>query len=112
MSPEAFEAACLALPAATVKVQWGADRVFKVGEKMFAVLGSDGACSFKANDIAFEMLTTEGPARPAPYMARARWVWFENAEQLPEAEMRAYLAEAHRMVAGKLTKAQQRELGL
>ena len=112
MTPEAFEQACLSLPAATVTVQWGADRVFKVGEKMFAVLGPEGSCSFKANDIAFEMLTTEGPAKPAPYMARAKWVWFERTDAMPDNDMRAYLAEAHRLTAAKLTRKLRTELGL
>jgi predicted DNA-binding protein (MmcQ/YjbR family) len=112
VTPEAFDAACLSLPAATVNVQWGSDRVYKVGEKMFAVLGPDGSCSFKANDIAFEMLTTEGPAKPAPYMARARWVWLAQPDALPDEEMRAYLSEAHRLVAAKLTRKARTELGL
>ena len=104
-----FDAFCLSLPGATMNVQWGADRVYKVGGKMFAVLGA-GSCSFKVNDLAFEMLTTEGPAKPAPYLARAKWVWLERPDVLPE--LPAYLAEAHRLVAAKLSKTQRAELGL
>jgi predicted DNA-binding protein (MmcQ/YjbR family) len=107
----AFDAFCLSLPAATMDVQWGADRVYKVGGKMFAVLG-EGACSFKANDIAFEMLTSEGPGKPAPYMARAKWVWLQRPDVLPEPEMRAYLTEAHALVAAKLTRKARAELGV
>ena len=39
MTPEAFDRACLALPGATLSIQWGDDHVFKVGGKMFAVRG-------------------------------------------------------------------------
>ena len=112
MTLEGFDAFCLSLPAATMDVQWGADRVYKVGGKMFAVLGPEGTCSFKANDVAFEMLTTEGPGKPAPYMARAKWVWFERTNALPEADMRIYLSTAHGLVAEKLTKKARAELGL
>jgi predicted DNA-binding protein (MmcQ/YjbR family) len=108
----AFDAFCRSLPAATMDVQWGSDRVYKVGGRMFAVLGPDGSCSFKANDIAFEMLTTEGPGKPAPYMARAKWVWLERPDVLPEAEMRSYLTEAHALIAARLTRKQRAELGL
>ena len=112
MTPEAFEAAALALPAATVSVQWGDDRVYKVGGKMFAVLGPNGSFSFKATDIAFEALTESGEAKPAPYMARAKWVWFDGLGVMPLDELKGYLKTAHELVAAKLTKKQRAELGL
>ncbi len=56
MTPEAFDAAALALPGATMTVQWGADHVYKVGGKMFAVLGG-GGFSLKASEVAFEVLS-------------------------------------------------------
>lgn len=111
MTPEAFEAVCLSRPGATVNVQWGEDRVFKVAGKMFAVLGPEGSCSFKANDVAFEMLLETGAAKPAPYMARAKWVHLDRTDALPDAEMRAYLEEAYRLVAEKLTRKARLELG-
>lgn len=111
MTPEAFEAAALALPAATMTVQWGDDHVFKVGGKMFAVLG-DGACSFKASDIAFEALTESGRASPAPYLARARWVRFADLATLEAGEVEGWLAAAHGLVAAKLTRKARAELGL
>jgi predicted DNA-binding protein (MmcQ/YjbR family) len=112
MTQEQFEDFCLDLPGATMDVQWGADRVFKIGGKMFAVLGSDGACSFKANDVAFEMLTSEGLARPAPYLARAKWVSFAAVEDAPDDDLRAYLQEAHALIAAKLTRKARQALGL
>jgi predicted DNA-binding protein (MmcQ/YjbR family) len=108
----AFDAFCLGLPGAVMNSQWEGDRVYKIAGKMFAVLGSDGGCSFKANDVAFEMLTTEGPGRPAPYLARAKWVKLDSPDALPATELQAYLAQAHGLVAAKLTRAQRRELGL
>ena len=43
MSPAEFEAFSLSLPAATLTVQWGGSRVYKVGGKMFAVAGPAAA---------------------------------------------------------------------
>jgi len=112
VTPQALEAAALALPGATLSVQWGADRVFKVGGRMFAVESSDGGLSFKATDIAYEALVESGAARPAPYLARARWVRFDDLAALDAEEVTAWLATAHTLVAAKLTRAQRRELGL
>jgi len=113
MGPQALAAAALALPGATCNVQWGDDEVYKVGGKMFAVANPGrGSLSFKVSDIAFEALTQSGRARPAPYMARAKWVCFDELFALDEAEVRDWLASAHALVAAKLTRAARRELGL
>jgi predicted DNA-binding protein (MmcQ/YjbR family) len=112
LTPPGFEAAALALPGATLSIQWGDDHVFKVGGKMFAVAGPHGGCSFKATDIAFEALIESGRARPAPYLARARWVYFDELGSLDEAEVKGWLGTAHQLVAAKLTKAQRKALGL
>lgn len=112
MSPEGFDASCRALPAVTMDIQWGDDRVYKVGGKMFAVASPAGGCSLKATDIAFEALTEGGRARPAPYLARAKWVYFDDLAALDEAEVRDWLATAHGLVAAKLTRKQRSELGL
>jgi predicted DNA-binding protein (MmcQ/YjbR family) len=111
VTPGAFDAACRALPGVTMVVQWGADGVYKVGGRIFAVAGPEGV-SFKATDIAFEALTESGRARPAPYMARARWVRFDDLAALDDAEMSNWLATAHALVAARLTRAQRRDIGL
>jgi len=110
---EDFDAACRALPAVTMDVQWGADHVYKVGGKMFAVLGpSEHGVSLKVSDIAYEALVESGVARPAPYMARAKWVRFDSLADMDDAEAADWLANAHAMVAAKLTRTARRALGL
>lgn len=112
MTSEEVDAFCRALPAATMDVQWEVDQVYKVGGKMFAVLGPSGTLSFKVNDIAFEMLAETGQARPAPYMARAKWVFLDDLTAWGADDLVTYLTEAHRIVAGKLTRKLQAQLGL
>ncbi len=112
MSEAAFDKVALALPGATKTIQWGDDRVYKVGGKMFAVQGPSGSFSFKASDIAFEMLTESGEARPAPYMARAKWVYFDKADALSPDDLASYLKTAHALTVAKLTRKQRAELGL
>jgi predicted DNA-binding protein (MmcQ/YjbR family) len=112
-----FEAFVLALPAATLVHQWGDASVGKVGGKIFAlfgegVTGSPAAISFKCSDMAFEMLPELKGIRPAPYLARAKWVVAEAGSALSAAEMAGYIREAHRLVAAKLTRRLKAELKL
>ena len=116
MSPDAFDRACLALPGAILSIQWGDDHVFKVGGKMFAVRGSGvtlgGGVSFKASDVAFEVLTESGQAAPAPYLARAKWVHFADLDALDAEEVADWVTTAHGLIAAKLTRKARAELGL
>jgi predicted DNA-binding protein (MmcQ/YjbR family) len=108
MTPKAFHTAALALPGATFDVKWGSERVYSLGGKMFATAGADGdprpKYGFKTSDLAFEHLIERGLARPAPYLSRAHWVQLLGADVLPDADLAAYLKEAHHIVAEGLTK--------
>jgi predicted DNA-binding protein (MmcQ/YjbR family) len=116
MTPEAFHAMALALPAATFDIKWGADRCYCVGDKIFAAAGhlDDPAprYSFKTSDMAFELLIEQGIATPSRYLARAKWVNLVSADALPDEDLAAYVTQAHAIVAAKLTRKQRAELGL
>ena len=112
MTPERFDAVCAALPGVHMDVQWGADHVWKVGGKMFAVRGPDGSFSFKASDIAFEVLTADGPGVPAPYLAKAKWVWFADLADADDSDLEDWLKTAHGLIAAKLTRKARAELGI
>jgi predicted DNA-binding protein (MmcQ/YjbR family) len=111
-----FHAAALALPGTRLDIKWGADRVYVVGEKMFATAGGidDPAptYAFKASDMAFELLVEHGLAKPSPYLAKARWVKLNGPDALADQELLAYLAQAHAIVAAKLPAKRRRELGI
>ena len=106
----------LSLPHATLSIQWGNDRVFKIAGKMFAVIGfyndmkPDGM-SFKASEESFRILTELEGIKPAPYLARAHWVWLDKPTRLSAKELKAYLTRAHAAVAAGLPKKKQKELG-
>jgi Uncharacterized protein conserved in bacteria len=104
---------CLALPGVTLDHPWGEDHdAYKVGGKMFAVVGGLGSLSFKVSDIAFEVLTESGRAKPAPYMARAKWVNLDDPSDWPDGELAEHLTIAHGLIAAKLTRKLRAELGL
>ncbi|MDP3490264.1 MAG: MmcQ/YjbR family DNA-binding protein [Phenylobacterium sp.] len=110
MSPQAMEAVALALPGATLSIQWGEAHVIKVGGKIFAIIAADGGLSFKASDIAFQALVEGGQARPAPYLARARWVRFDDPSVLEPQDIADWLAQAHALVVKGLARAQRQAL--
>lgn len=104
---------CLALPGVTLEHSFGDDHdVYKVGGKMFAMVGGMGGLSFKVSDIAYEVLTECGRASPAPYLARAKWVHLADPADWPDDELAEHLTIAHGIVAAKLTRKARAELGL
>ena len=114
---EGFEAFVRALPATSLVRQWGDASVGKVGGKIFAIWGGGitgdaAALSFKCSDLAFAMLPELTGMRPAPYLARAKWVAASADCTLSPAEVAAYVREAHRLVAARLTRKARAALGL
>jgi len=117
MSPKLFEKHCLRLPHATKNVQWEGTSVFKVGGKMFAIAGGfiesfGGGFMFKTSDMAYAMLIEQNLARPAPYLARAKWVQLVSKDALPDPELVGYLIQAHALIVARLTRKLRKELGL
>jgi predicted DNA-binding protein (MmcQ/YjbR family) len=106
---EEVEACALALPATTKVVQWGGSDVYKVGGKVFAICGE--GLSFKVSEIGFEVLTSDGLGRQAPYCAKGQWVNIA-LEKLEPRDTAGWLAAAHGLIAGKLTRKARAELGL
>lgn len=111
-----IEKFCLSLTGARLSIQWGADHVYKVGDKMFAVLCppemKPQSLSFKAGDDSFAILTKEKDIVPAPYLARSKWVQLRKLDALGAKDLKAYLARAHAIVAAGLTRKKRAELGL
>ena len=104
---------CLALPGATLDHPFGDHHdAYRVGGKMFAMVGERGGISFKVSDIAYEVLTESGRAAPAPYLARAKWVFLADPDAWDEADLAEHLEIAHSIIAAKLTKKARAELGL
>ena len=104
---------CIALPGATEQIQWGKDRVFKIGGKMFACSGTekDSRYSFKVEDERFLELTSLDGVSPAPYLARAKWVQIDPAScEVPAGELKKLLQRSHELVFARLTKKAQLEI--
>ncbi len=113
MDFEAAKALCRTFPGCTEDIKWGCDAVFSVGLKMFAVARHEAPAngiSFKVEDERFLELTDRPGIIPAPYLARAKWVYVEDANALDEQEAAALLRRSYELVYAKLTKKLQREI--
>ncbi len=117
MTYDEFNDFCGALPATTYVCQWGGAHVWKVGGKVFAIGGWENgaaAVTFKASDIAFEVLKEQPGLRPAPYLASRGLKWIQHYAEpgLSDDDLRDYIRQSHVLVARGLTKAKRAELGL
>lgn len=98
---------------ATLVHQWRDDSVAKIGGKIFALLDRDpGEVWLKVSDMSFDLLLELPGVRPAPYFARASWLAIDGSSPLSEDEVKAYIAEAHRLIASKLTRRLRSDLEL
>jgi predicted DNA-binding protein (MmcQ/YjbR family) len=98
---------CKSLPHTTETVQWGADLVFKVGGKMYAVASLEPApvcLSFKCTAEEFAEITQRPGIIPAPYLARASWVALESEDVLSPAELKRLLKTSYELVLARLPK--------
>jgi predicted DNA-binding protein (MmcQ/YjbR family) len=99
----------------TMVVQWGDHHVYKIGGKVFAVVGGSGdaepGLTFKAGETSFDILTQQKGIIQAPYMARNQWVKLEKLTALKDGELKAYLERSYHMIAAGLTKKMRVNLG-
>ncbi len=104
---------CLSLPHTTEKLQWEDALVFKVGERMYAVVSLEPGetwISFKCSAEEFAALVERPGVIPAPYLTRAQWVALETEDALSRDELRRLLAGAHSLIFAKLPKSTQAKL--
>jgi predicted DNA-binding protein (MmcQ/YjbR family) len=104
---------CLALPHTTEKVPWEDDLVFKIGDKMYAVVPLEPArvaMSFKCSPEEFADLIERPGIIPAPYLARSQWVALESHDALPRDEIKRLLSQSYSLVFAKLPRKTQSSL--
>ncbi len=115
MDIESIRSFCLSLPHVDEKVQWGNDLLFRIGEKMFAVVALEPShgvlLSFKCTPEKFAELVEQDGIIPAPYVARYHWVGFERLDAVPERELKELLRNAYQLVLEKLPGKVRAKLG-
>ena len=117
MTRREFDRFCKSLKGSAHVIQWGGASVWKIGGKIFAICSSwgEGASdwiAFKCSDLAYDILREQPGIVPAPYLVRAKWVQIAEPGAMTDADIKAQIEAAYKIVAGKLTKAARRELGI
>ena len=104
---------CLSLPHVTEDVKWGADICFSIGGKMFCVSGFDTPlhASLKVDDEEFDEMSQRTGIRPAPYLARYKWVLISAGEAaLSDKQWKHHINQSYELIKRKLPKKILKEL--
>jgi predicted DNA-binding protein (MmcQ/YjbR family) len=115
MNIEDIQLLCRKMPAVTEDIKWGNDLVFSVGGKMFCVLGLDQSptsASFKVTDEEFEEMCNRPGFKPAPYVAKYKWVLVDDINKMKKSDWKHYLQQSYELVKDKLTAKLKKQLGL
>lgn len=104
MNIESLRSLCLSLPGATEDIKWGNDLCFLVGGKMFCATSADAdeGASFKVREEEFDAMISREGIIPAPYLARAKWVYVLDFSRLTDVEWQHYIRQSYELVKAKL----------
>jgi len=84
-------------------LQWGDDLCFKIGGKIFAIIGLDNPrLCFKCTPEDFAGLIEREDIRPAPYVGRYKWVMLDRLDAVPWEELEELIRQSYEMVAAKV----------
>lgn len=114
MNIEDIQAICRKMRAVTEDIKWGHDLVFSIGGKMFCVVGLDQSptsASFKVRDEEFEEICNWPGFKPAPYVAKYKWVWIEDIKKMKKKDWEHYLRQSYELVKDKLSGKLKKQLG-
>jgi len=50
--------------------------------------------------------------KPAPYVAKYKWVWIEDINKMKKADWKKYLQQSYDLVKNKLSTKLKKQLGL
>ncbi len=105
MNVDSIREYCLSFPNSKENLQWGDNLCFKVGGKIFVILGLDElrVCFKSAPDVFAELVERED-IRPAPYVGRYKWVMLARLDAVSDNEFREFVRQSYEMVSTKIPK--------
>jgi predicted DNA-binding protein (MmcQ/YjbR family) len=113
MTIEDIESLCRKLPGVTEDIKWGNDLCFSVGGKMFLVAGLDQSpvtASFKVANEQFDEMAEKPGFKPAPYLAKHKWIYLDDINRMSKKEWTLYINQAYELIKQKLPKKVQEGL--
>lgn len=115
MNIEELTALCQSYRGVTTDIKWEDHLCFNIGGKMFLILSltnTPTTASIKVSEDDFSNLIELPGMRPAPYLARYKWVKVDNIEFLSTEEWHSYSKKAYDLISAKLPKKIRTELGI
>ena len=114
MDIEILRSVCLSFPIVTEDVKWETNLCFCVGGKIFCIanLEPPHTFSFKVTDAEFDELSGSDGFKPAPYLARAKWVLVTDSSKLSRKDLKKYLQQSYDLIKSKIPKKQRKDLGI
>jgi predicted DNA-binding protein (MmcQ/YjbR family) len=105
---------CSEFPAVTQDVKWGSNLCFCIGGKIFCIANLDPphTFSFKVTDDEFEELSQKEGFKPAPYLAKSKWIMVEDFSKLSKKDLTEFLKGSYNMIKSKIPGKKRKELGL
>ena len=106
MNIEDIQIICKEMPGTLEDIKWGNNLVFSLGGKMFCVVGlnqSPVSASFKVTDEEFEEMCNRPGFKPAPYVAKHKWVLIEDITKMKKKEWKYYLQQSYDLIKAKLS---------
>jgi predicted DNA-binding protein (MmcQ/YjbR family) len=105
MDIEGIRDICKGLAGVTEDIKWGNDLAFSVGGKMFCVAGLNQvpvSASFKVTDEEFDELCSREGFKPAPYVAKYKWVLIDDINKMNKTGWKKYVVQSYTLVRDKL----------
>jgi len=113
MTIEDIQAICKKLPHTTEEIKWETHLCYCIGGKIFIITNPDGSpvtASFKVGDEDFATLSEREGLKPAPYLARYKWIYIDDISRFTKKEWQEYLTSAYELVAAKLPAKTKKQL--
>lgn len=108
MDVDSIRRFCLSFSRTKEKLQWGETLVFKVEEKIFAMVSlevdSGTRICLKCSPESFSQLLEREGAHPAPYVGRYKWIGLEQLDTLRDAELQELIGQSYTLVAKRVGK--------
>ena len=115
MDIEGIQKICTSLPSVTEDIKWVNDLVFSIGGKMFCVVSLNevpvNAC-FKVTEDQFEEMCEMDGFKPAPYVAKYKWVMIDNINRMNKREWKNYINQSYNLIKSKLPPKVLKQLGI
>jgi len=105
MNIEELRKICHSLKHTTEDIKWGHDLVFSIGGKMYCVTSVDESptsVSFKVTPEEFDELSVKDGFKPAPYVAKHKWVLIDDVSRMNKGDWEKYLRQSYQLVKDKL----------